>query len=65
VLGNVCFDHIGHGYFVEDGGEQGNVFDGNLGLGTRPGSGLLLPSDAITGSATGESWPGGCVGRKE
>jgi cell migration-inducing and hyaluronan-binding protein len=33
--GNVCHDHAGHGYFLEDGGETGNVFRGNLGLTTR------------------------------
>lgn len=48
VAGNVCYDHPGHGYFVEDGSETGNTFDGNLGLGTRmPAAGaVLLPSDS-------------------
>jgi cell migration-inducing and hyaluronan-binding protein len=35
VEGNVCHDHLGHGYFLEDGGETGNTIAGNLGLGTR------------------------------
>ncbi len=44
---NVCYDHIGHGIFLEDGAETGNVITGNLGLVTRqPASGeALLPSD--------------------
>lgn len=48
VAGNVCYDHPGHGYFVEDGSETGNTFDGNLGLGTRvPAAGaVILPSDS-------------------
>ncbi len=47
VQGNVCFDNIGHGYFLEDGGETGNLFEDNLGMLTRtPAAGqALLPSD--------------------
>jgi cell migration-inducing and hyaluronan-binding protein len=47
VEGNVCYDHLGHGYFLEDGGETGNVIAGNLGLGTHvtaTGEGVL-PTD--------------------
>ncbi|MCW2971885.1 MAG: hypothetical protein JWN72_158 [Thermoleophilia bacterium] len=33
--GNVCYDHVGHGFFFEDGGEQGNTLTNNLGFGTR------------------------------
>jgi hypothetical protein len=37
VADNVCYDFIGHGYFLEDGNEQFNVFDRNLGIwGKRP-----------------------------
>jgi cell surface hyaluronidase len=32
---NVCYDDIGHGYFLEDGIESNNTFDGNLGMRTR------------------------------
>ena len=46
VADNVCYDHVGHGYFLEDGAETDNVFRGNLGFRTRePKKDLLLPSD--------------------
>lgn len=47
VADNVCYDHLGHGYFLEDGAETGNRLVGNLGvLGRRPdGAARLLPSD--------------------
>lgn len=47
VEGNVCYDALGHGYFLEDGAETGNQLIGNLGLGTRrPIAGEeILPSD--------------------
>jgi len=32
---NVCYDHEGHGFFLEDGIEHGNVLAGNLGMRTR------------------------------
>lgn len=46
--GNVCYDHLGHGYFLEDGAESGNTFDQNLGLVARvPAPAVrLLASDA-------------------
>ncbi|HUR95418.1 MAG TPA: G8 domain-containing protein, partial [Gemmatimonadales bacterium] len=47
VEGNVCHDHLGHGYFLEDGVETGNLIAGNLGLGTHAtatGEGVL-PTD--------------------
>ncbi|MCB1756943.1 MAG: hypothetical protein KDJ38_15580 [Gammaproteobacteria bacterium] len=49
VADNVCYDHIGHGYFLEDGVETGNVFDHNLGLLTRRPKAkyALLPSDIM------------------
>ncbi|XP_043228310.1 cell surface hyaluronidase-like [Amphibalanus amphitrite] len=43
VSDNVAYDHLGHCFFLGDGGEQDNRLIGNLGLGTKPGS--LLPSD--------------------
>jgi hypothetical protein len=48
VQGNVCYDNIGHGYFLEDGGETGNLFEDNLGILARtPAAGqALIPSDA-------------------
>lgn len=45
VRDNVCFDHAGHGFFLEDGIETGNVFAGNLGFGTRKVENGLLPTD--------------------
>lgn len=54
VEDNVCYDHIGHGYFLEDGVETGNVFRHNLGLLThRPSAALaLIPSDIQDGKAS-------------
>jgi cell migration-inducing and hyaluronan-binding protein len=46
VEGNVCHDHLGHGYFLEDGAESGNLIAGNLGLGTHATTEGVLPSDA-------------------
>ena len=45
---NVCYDHLGHGYFLEDGAESSNTLEGNLGLVSRiPVTAIrLLPSDA-------------------
>ncbi|HEY4322226.1 MAG TPA: G8 domain-containing protein [Gemmatimonadales bacterium] len=45
---NVCYDHLGHGYFLEDGSETGNLIEHNLGLSSRaPAASLrILPSDA-------------------
>ena len=45
VSGNVCYDHLGHGYFLEDSVEQNNVINGNLGIGTRHG--MTLMSDYL------------------
>jgi cell migration-inducing and hyaluronan-binding protein len=44
---NVCYDHSGHGYFLEDGAESGNTLAGNLGLVSRvPAVAVrVLPSD--------------------
>ena len=48
VANNVCYDHAGHGYFLEDGIETRNTFSGNLGVLTRipPIGKRLLPTDA-------------------
>ena len=48
VQNNVCYDHTGHGYFMEDGAETGNLIEGNLGLVSRipQGTDRLLASDA-------------------
>lgn len=35
---NVCFNSIGHGYFLEEGGEKRTVFRGNLGVGQIAGN---------------------------
>ena len=45
VRGNVCYDHLGHGFFLEDGAERKNVLAGNLGLGTQEVDDGLLPTD--------------------
>lgn len=45
IQNNVCFDHLGHGFFLEDGAETDNILSGNLGLGTRSVDEGLLPSD--------------------
>lgn len=48
VANNVCYDHAGHGFFLEDGIETRNTFSGNLGVLTRvpPDGKRLLPTDA-------------------
>lgn len=46
VARNVCYDHLGHGFFLEDGAENDNVLRGNLGFLTRAvEKDPLLPSD--------------------
>jgi cell migration-inducing and hyaluronan-binding protein len=45
IQGNVCFEHVGHGFFLEDGAETDNVITGNLGLGTKSLDNGLLPTD--------------------
>lgn len=58
VVDNVCYDHYGHGYFLEDGNEIGNRITGNLGImSRRPWSGRnLLQSDIDAG--TPDRWLG-------
>jgi cell migration-inducing and hyaluronan-binding protein len=45
---NVCYDHLGHGYFIEEGAETGNRLVGNLGVLTRRPEHhrRIIPSDA-------------------
>ena len=40
-MDNVCYNHAGHGYFLEDGGEKDTVMDGNLAIWTLKAPGLL------------------------
>lgn len=44
---NVCFDHLGHGFFLEEGAETGTRLHGNMGmLARRPAPGSrLIPTD--------------------
>jgi hypothetical protein len=51
---NTCYNHLGHGYFLEDGNEQGNLIQRNLGVLTvRPIAGEnILPSDINTNQAS-------------
>lgn len=43
---NVCYDHMGHGFFLEDGAETDNVFRRNLGFQSRAVTkDPLLPTD--------------------
>ncbi|XP_076070514.1 cell surface hyaluronidase CEMIP2-like isoform X1 [Mytilus galloprovincialis] len=44
VMDNVCIEHLGHGIFLEDGGEKRTVIDGNLVALTRKGK--LIHTDA-------------------
>ena len=46
VENNVCYDHIGHGLFLEDGAEEYNVIRGNVVLHTR----APLPGEELTPS---------------
>ena len=49
VIANTCYDHLGHGYFLEDGNEIKNQLIGNLGvLSRKPSTGnALLASDIV------------------
>ena len=42
---NTCVDHFGHGYFLEDGAEHGNILESNLGMISRRAGGSLVESD--------------------
>jgi cell surface hyaluronidase len=55
IKNNAAFDTIGHCYFLEDGAETGNTFEGNLGFMTRKaedGKGLLPSDEGFPGAAT-------------
>ena len=39
----VGYNTYGHGFFIEDGVEQNNTFDHNLGILVKPG--IILPTD--------------------
>uniref|UniRef100_K1PJF5 Transmembrane protein 2 n=1 Tax=Magallana gigas TaxID=29159 RepID=K1PJF5_MAGGI len=59
LIDNVCYDSVGHGFFLEDGGEKNTYFRGNLGLGQRRfvGTTVLdvtgaIPTDTSKGPAT-------------
>ncbi|XP_071099719.1 cell surface hyaluronidase CEMIP2-like [Haliotis cracherodii] len=41
VSDNACYDHLGHGYFLEDSVEQYNILDGNIGIGTKHGTHIM------------------------
>jgi cell migration-inducing and hyaluronan-binding protein len=47
VKSNLCYDNLGHAFFIEDGVEQHNVLEENLGLVTRrpAAADAILPSD--------------------
>ena len=40
---NVVYDIMGHAFFLEDGIETGNIFDGNLGFLTRASQVTRMP----------------------
>jgi cell migration-inducing and hyaluronan-binding protein len=50
---NTCYDHLGHGVFLEDGGENGNLIDGNVVAVTRrpPDEFQILATDNRTVSS--------------
>lgn len=52
LTNNSCVDHVGHGYFLEDGAEQGNVLVHNLSMGARAAKEELavLPTDTTPAS---------------
>ena len=48
ILYNVAYNNTGHCFFLEDGAEKGNWFEGNLGIGTKKGEMLLSDKDPST-----------------
>jgi hypothetical protein len=63
VADNVCYDFLGHGYFLENGNEKYNVFDHNLGVLARrpavplPGTNPELPLETDYREATASNGP--------
>lgn len=49
VSSNICYDHYGHGFFLEDGNETGNKILDNLGILSR----IPYPSSLTHGSIYG------------
>ena len=47
VADNACYNFMGHGYFLEDGGEFDNILDGNLAMNAIKGTGELDPTDIM------------------
>ena len=41
VENNVAYNNMGHAFFLEDGGEENNIFRGNLAIFTKTSSSLL------------------------
>ncbi len=54
VSGNACYDHFGHGYFLEDGNERKNRLEENIGILSKkvPVGRELLESESKDVSAT-------------
>jgi cell surface hyaluronidase len=71
VANNVCYDHAGHGYFLEDGAEIRNTFSGNLGVLTRipPDGKRLLATDGAPATFwmtnPDNTWHGNVAGGSE
>lgn len=61
VVDNVCYNHFGHGFFLEEGNEQNNILSGNIGILSKkvPENRALLvtefntlPADRFPGPST-------------
>jgi hypothetical protein len=42
IKDNVLYNHLSHGFFIEDGNEHNNVFENNLGMMTHPSYSMLV-----------------------
>ena len=58
VTDNVCYNHFGHGYFLEEGNEEQNVLSGNIGILSKrvPADRALLATEFNVGP--GDRFPG-------